>query len=73
MQLDSLKFIYFVGVIDEETKKLMDADRCGVKDIPDTQRDTKRKKRYALNGKSFKHTQREMKRKKKNRMWCVFQ
>lgn len=45
-------WIYILGQLDDLTKELLNADRCGVPDFVYNQRNAKRTKRYTLNGKT---------------------
>ena len=46
-------WIYILGKLDDVTKELLNADRCGVPDFVYNQRNAKRRKRYSLNSKCF--------------------
>ena len=50
-------FLFPTGVLDQETKKMMEMPRCGVPDIQDIGNDAnaKRKKRYALQGSKWRN------------------
>ena len=47
-----MSFFFFLGVLDEDTVMMMNMPRCGVEDIVD-QKNTKRKRRYSLHGRSL--------------------